>query len=107
MKKLALPLKNYKNNSKNRVARTQGSGWGAGVATYQNCPNCGRKTLVYGTRCTLQTGFNGFRCSFMKRGCSFDLLQEVDIYKLGLINQRQFSDEEKIFELEKRKLWRN
>lgn len=31
------------------MARTKGSGWGAGTILYQECQICGRKTAMYST----------------------------------------------------------
>jgi len=29
------------------MARTKGSGWGAGVILYQKCPKCGKKKVMF------------------------------------------------------------
>jgi hypothetical protein len=68
------------------MARTPGSGWGAGNPTFQKCPCCGRKTLYfYGV---VFTGDSGFRCTFSKRGCSIDFT--VKSLFEGLIKKRNF-----------------
>lgn len=55
------------------MARTPGSGWGAGPLLYQICPKCGRKKCLYkpvfGTY-----GHEPFRCTFCKKRSDSDTL---------------------------------
>jgi ssDNA-binding Zn-finger/Zn-ribbon topoisomerase 1 len=72
------------------MARTQGSGWGAGSPTFQICPSCGRKTLYFYGR--LFVGSNGFRCKYARRGCEFSEISNIDA---AYIRSREFTEAEK------------
>ncbi len=73
------------------MARTQGSGWGAGNPTFQICPSCGRKTLYfYGI---IFVGSNGFRCTFSRRGCNFSGISNINS---SYIRSREFTEAEKV-----------
>lgn len=68
------------------MARTEGSGWGAGNPTFQICPCCNRKTLYYHSK--VFNGDNGFRCTYSRRGCTFSITQDISM--LNLIRKRNF-----------------
>jgi len=52
------------------MARTKGSGWGAGPILWQICPLCGKKKAYY----DYNSAFGGyfFRCTWCKERIPFD-----------------------------------
>jgi ssDNA-binding Zn-finger/Zn-ribbon topoisomerase 1 len=46
------------------MARTPGSGWGAGPMLYQICPNCGKKKAIYVH--SKYVGCKNFKCTACK-----------------------------------------
>lgn len=81
------------------MARTPGSGWGAGNPTFQRCPACGRKTFYfYGRVRALGTGY---QCTFSRRGCTWDGSLTVT-QNNNLVPRRNFDEsktEELLFEI--------
>jgi len=71
------------------MARTPGSGWGAGNPTFQTCPSCGRKTLYFYGR--VYPGDTGYRCTFSARGCGWENKLDLVQYK-KLIPRRNFNE---------------
>lgn len=70
------------------MARTPGSGWGAGPPTFQICPACGRKTLVYVQYS--RDWSNGFDCYYRRRGkCDFNPAEKIDTS--NLVRRRSYS----------------
>ena len=56
------------------MARTKGSGWGAGTILYQECPNCKKKKAMFKTN-TIDT--RSFKCTSCKIWFSSDKLLRI------------------------------
>lgn len=55
------------------MARTPGSGWGAGPLLYQICPKCGKKKCIY-DRIHGAEWYMPFRCTSCKERSDSDTL---------------------------------
>jgi len=56
------------------MARTPGSGWGAGPLLYQICPKCGKKKCYYSPLPSPDSWYMPFRCVNCKERSDSDTL---------------------------------
>ncbi len=64
------------------MARTKGSGWGAGTILYQKCPKCGRKKAMYDPFPYI----GNFKCTWCKERFNDGNLKQIT-YKKQLTKQ--------------------